>query len=150
MAESIIYRKAKKTDFEQYLKIYKLFEEEYKKISMSEIFQNLSKKEIKKEFEEKLKNYFLVSVINNQVIGYIESIFYKKYKRGYIYDMFVLKEFRNKGIATKMKDIFIQELKKRKYNQISLDVNKINPAVKTYENWGFKIVKYRMVKKLWD
>ena len=47
-----------------------------------------------------------------------------------------------------MKNIFLKEVQKRKYKQADLDVNVKNPAVNLYKKWGFKIAKYRMVKKL--
>ena len=140
-------RKAKKQDFEEFLRLHKIFEEEYCSVSISENFR-YSEKQIIDDFRNKLKNYFLVVELDNKLIGYLEGVFYKEWKRGYISDMFVLKEFRNKRIASNIKDRFMEELIKRNYKQIDLDVNIKNPAFKIYKKWGFKIVKYRMVKEL--
>src|SRR3989338_2697917 len=148
LGRSLIFRKGNITDFEENYGLYKIFEKEYKKISICEIFFKFSKRQIKDEFCDKLKNYFVVAEFNGKITGYIEGIFYDKYKRGYIADLFVLKKFRNLSIATKMKNIFLKEVQKRKYKQADLDVNVKNPAVNLYKKWGFKIAKYRMVKKL--
>ena len=146
--KEIIYRKAKKTDFEQYYRLNKLYDDEYKKITFNEQFFKNSHKFVMNEFEDKLKNYFIVAEIGKEIIGYFEGIFNDRYKNAYIADVFVLKEYRKLNIATKMKDLFLEKLKKRKYKEVRLDVNIKNPAINLYNNWGFEITKYRMVKKL--
>ena len=116
-------RKVKESDFEQLYKLSKEFEKYYQPIAIEEI--SVSKAQIKIDFfKNKLKNYFIVAEVEKKLVGYFEGEFEKKNKRGYIVDIFVSEKFRNLGIANKMKDSFLEELKKKKYKEIILDVNK--------------------------
>ncbi len=140
--------RAKASDLKDFSKLRKIFEKEYSKKYHNEQFHFLSDNGIKREFKESMKNYFLIAKQGNNSVGYFIALFLKNYKKGYISDIFILKELRNQSLATKMKDLFLKELKKKKYREVTLDININNPAIKTYENWGLKIVKYRMLKKL--
>lgn len=65
-------------------------------------------------------------------------------KTGYLGELFVLKEYRGKGISTKIKDVFLEFLKCKKIKICRIDVNPENNAQEVYKKWGFKIDKYRM------
>jgi len=85
-------------------------------------------------------------ILNSKLIGYLagtaEEDLYERF--GYIGEVFVSKEFRNKGIATKLKDKFIEFLKSKKITLCRIDVSPDNLAQEAYKKWGFKIDKYRM------
>lgn len=51
------------------------------------------------------------------------------------------KEYRNKGIGTKLMKSMLQLLKEKGYKQTSLAVQKDNYAVKMYQKVGFRVVK---------
>lgn len=63
------------------------------------------------------------------------------------------KEYRNRGIGTRLMKEFTEYLRTCKYDRVSLSVQKSNYAVGMYLNLGFKIIKetdeeYIMVKEL--
>ncbi len=65
----------------------------------------------------------------------------------------LLKEYRGKGIVTKLMKRMLEELKSCGYKKTSLAVQKLNYAVKMYKNVGFEIVdeneeEYIMVCRL--
>ena len=65
----------------------------------------------------------------------------------------IYKEYRKLGIGTEMMKKMINILKEKKYEKVSLSVQKNNYAVKLYKKLGFKIFKeteeeYIMIKKL--
>lgn len=67
----------------------------------------------------------------------------------------LFKEYRNKGIGTRLMQTMIEYLKNKGYGQASLNVKKENYAVKLYRKMGFEIVSedeedYLMVLKLLD
>lgn len=53
----------------------------------------------------------------------------------------LLKEYRNKGVGTRLMQQMIAYLKDKKYRQASLSVDKNNYAAKMYQKLGFNIVK---------
>lgn len=109
---------------------------------------------MKKEFLEILKDkktLLLVVEENKKLIGYMHSTFFKNIYRklGYIGDIFVLKEFRRKGIATKLINEFIKILKNKRYEKITLSVNiKNKNAIHLYEKLRFHIQHYDFEKEL--
>ena len=135
---------ATKEDFERFLPIKEEFFEDY----------NISKKSkefIFKEFKEYLlRGTIVLAIENEEVIGYlageIEENPYEK--DGYISEVFVKKEYRDKSISTKLKDRFLEFLKEKSVILCRIDVNPDNPAQEVYRKWGFKIDKYRMSIKL--
>ena len=147
----MIIRKARKEDFQEYLKLKRKEHDDYSKI-INEKIKNLGRSIIKKDFDEFLsskKNIIIIVEADDGLIGYIHGEFYNNFKIGYISDIFVLKEFRQKGIATKLIESFIKFLKKRKYKILKLDVNMKNKnAIKIYKNWGFRPESIGMTKKI--
>jgi len=145
--------KAKKEDFEDYLRLKRLEEKDYSKIIKKKITypkDNL----IKKEFNEALKSrkhLILFVKEDKKIIGYLHSTFFSNpySKGGYVEDIFIIKEFRRKGIAKKLINEFIKILKEKGYKKIHLSVNTKNiGAIKLYEKLGFEIYHYDL-KKEW-
>lgn len=65
----------------------------------------------------------------------------------------ILKEFRNLGIGTILMKRILAALRGQGYSQVSLSVQKMNYAVRMYENVGFEVIReneedYIMVCKL--
>ena len=136
-------RLARKEDKNLFVLIKKEFNEDYGVSEKSENF-------IIEEFEDYIsKGCIVVAIVDFKIIGYLAGIIEEDlYERfGYIGEVFVSKEFRNKGISTKLKDKFIEFLKSKKINLCRIDVNPDNPAQEVYKKWGFKIDKYRMSLK---
>ena len=145
-------RKAKKEDFEQYLKLKKHSLNEYSNLINEKIKRtnNDTKKEFN-EFSSSKKRFLLFMEKDNKIKGYlIGSIIRSDYQKiGYIDDLFVLKNFRKKGAAKKLIEEFIKILKRNKIKKCRLGVNiKNNKAIKLYKDIGFEIKHYDMDKKL--
>ena len=136
-------RLATPKDFESFFPIKEEFLKDYNIPGKSRDF-------ILKEFKDYLlKGAIVLAVKNKKIIGYlagiIEKDFYEKY--GYISEIFVSREYRNKGLSTQLKNKFVDFLKTRDINICRIDVNPDNPAKELYEKWGFNINKYRMSLK---
>ena len=146
-------RKAKKEDFYEYLNLKREEERDYSKIVGKKIIYPKNRI-LKKEFLEILRDKKILLLVieeNKKLIGYMHATFFKNIYRkgGYVGDIFVLKEFRRKGIATKLINKFIKILKNRRYKMISLSVNiKNKKAVRLYKKLGFNICNYDL-KKEW-
>lgn len=133
-------RLARKEDRNLFIPIKQEFNEKYG-------ISKKSKNFIIKEFENYItKGCIVLAVHDFKIIGYLAGIVEKDlYERfGYIGEIFVSKNFRNKGISTKLKDKFIEFLKSKKINLCRIDVNPDNFAQEIYKKWGFKIDKHRM------
>lgn len=137
-------RKIDKKEIELLIKIKEEFNKEYK-------IQKKSKTFILNEIKDYLeKGNIFIEEINNKIVGYligtIEKNPYESF--GYIEEIFVLKEFRKKGISTKLKNEFIKFLKSKKIKLCRIEVSPKKEAKNIYEEWGFKIEKYRMGLKI--
>ena len=87
---------------------------------------------------------------NKEMIGYIQCNYTKNpySKLGYIDDLFVLKKFRRKGIATKLIVEFTKILKKKGYKKLQMSVNTRNTnAISLYKKLGFEIFHYGLRKE---
>ena len=146
-------RKAKKEDFSGYLKLKRAEDKDYSKITGKKITY-LGDSILRKEFLEILRDKKILLLVveeNKKLIGYMHATFFKNIYRkgGYVGDLFVLREFRRKGIATKLINKFIKALKNRGYKMISLSVNiKNKKAIILYKKLGFNICNYDL-KKEW-
>ncbi|MEK6973759.1 MAG: GNAT family N-acetyltransferase [Nanoarchaeota archaeon] len=148
----MMLRRAKKNDFEEYLKLKRLEEKEYSKI-IAEKLVYPKDFYLRKEFLGILnsKKDFLFFVENNKkLVGYLQGnlirTIYSSY--GYISDIFVLKTFRRKGIATILIKRFIKTIKNMGYKKMYLKINVRNKrALKLYKNLGFDIKHYNMRKQ---
>ncbi|HGJ64169.1 TPA: GNAT family N-acetyltransferase [bacterium] len=136
-------RLARKEEIELFISIKQEFNRDYGVSEKSESF-------IIKEFEDYInRGCIVVAIIDSKIIGYLAGIIEEDlYERfGYIGEVFISKNFRNKGISTKLKDKFIEFLKSKNINLCRIDVNPDNPAQEVYKKWGFKIDKHRMSLK---
>lgn len=94
--------------------------------------------------EEKTNPYlkYCFYVGNNKILGYITYL--DIYDRFEISNIYVLREFRGNGIASKMLQFVIDEGLNKKINNITLEVNSKNTsAIALYHKYGFKKVAIR-------
>lgn len=146
----MIIRRAKKADFEDYFKMKKQEEKDYSVIIGEKVRypRPFVKKTFNKAVSSRLKA-ILVAEEEKKLIGYLDVEFYTKPKKGYIEDLFVYKEYRNRGIATKLISEFKKILKEKKYKYMTLEVNiKNKNAQKLYGKLGFKAKSVGMLKRL--
>jgi len=120
--------------------------------SLEEIKKTESE-ELKKDFRNSKKKIF-VAVLEEKIIGFIKISFlgknpYIKTKRGEIDELFVLEDYRKKGIGKALikKGFFLFKSKEIKLISISVISNNI-PTLKIYEKLGFKESVKRMNLKL--
>lgn len=93
----------------------------------------------KQSLEEELNNetsLFLVAKEENEVIGYIGmSIVIDE---GYIFNVAVRENHRNKGVATALINELVTYGKKNNFSFITLEVRESNlPAISIYSKFGF-------------
>jgi ribosomal protein S18 acetylase RimI-like enzyme len=86
--------------------------------------------------------YYLISSENNKLMGWIliggsKDQFSNK-TIGFIYELFVLDEYRGKGISKQLINTAVEQLKQEGYSEIRLSVFEGNKAIKLYENLGFE------------
>lgn len=97
--------------------------------------------------------------MDGKIIGYCISIrklhnydgvvFDITWGAAYIWDLFVLKEYRQMGIGTALLNEAIEYLRLQGANRIALLVNYWNEnAKKFFEKLGFKLVSHLLVKRL--
>lgn len=140
-------RKATKKDFEKYYPLKLEESKEYEKI-IGKIMKIPSKQSLKKEFlnfVSKKNSFILFAGEEGNFVAYINVSIYKNIwsQCGYIEDIFVLKDYRNKGFATKLIKKFVSFLKKNNIHELELSVNVKNKnAIKLYNKLGFEINKY--------
>jgi len=101
----------------------------------------------------KNKNLIWIAEDKNRIIGFLygDILFKKgilKSNRGLeLANTYVLKEYRNKGIGTKLTKTFLNSWKKSNYKSVfSFATNKM--ALSMLENLGFKKNVYYLEKKL--
>jgi ribosomal protein S18 acetylase RimI-like enzyme len=88
-------------------------------------------------------SYYLIATENGNLMGWIligesKDQFTDKVN-GFIYELFVLKEFRGNGISKLLMRAGIDHLKKDGYSEIRLSAFAGNQAIKLYEKLGFGI-----------
>ncbi|MCL1932558.1 MAG: GNAT family N-acetyltransferase [Candidatus Azobacteroides sp.] len=112
-------------------------------------------------FGKEKDDYCLVAEIDGKIIGGVWVRVLSGEIKGFgniddetpEFAISLFKEYRNKGIGTKLMLEMIDYLKNKGYKQCSLAVQKANYAVKMYKSVGFEIIKekaeeYVMVLKL--
>ncbi|MFJ7637879.1 MULTISPECIES: GNAT family N-acetyltransferase [unclassified Peribacillus] len=87
-------------------------------------------------------SYYLIASEDDNLLGWIllgtskDQFTEKKY--GFIYELFVLEEFRGNGISKRLIESGMEHLKQDGYSEVRLSVYAGNQAIKLYENMGFK------------
>ena len=92
--------------------------------------------------EAELKKISKFYLKYDKIIGYISyQIMYERAELNYI---FVKEEERKKGIASKMLEYMLNNLKEECIETIDLEVNSLNKkAINLYQKYGFKTVSIR-------
>lgn len=111
--------------------------------------QSLPNKEFVFEtFEDKNEVYF-IDVEQNIVNGYIKTHISNYFDEIWIYGLYVRKNKRNNGIAKSLLDEIFKFAKDNNKQTIKLYAYSDNlPAIKLYEQYGFKEIQKLMTKEL--
>ncbi|MDN3015554.1 GNAT family N-acetyltransferase [Paenibacillus sp. BSR1-1] len=88
-------------------------------------------------------SYYLIATENDQLMGWIligaSKDQFTDRMNGFIYELFVLEEFRGNGISKLLMRAGIDQLKQGGYSEIRLSAFAGNHAIKLYEKLGFSI-----------
>lgn len=114
-----------------------------------------------KDFGSRKDDYCFVADANGKIVGAVWVRIISGEIKGYgnvddntpEFSISLFKEYRNRGIGTRLMYEMIEHLKENGYKQASLSVQNANYAVKLYQKVGFKIINdenedYLMVLKL--
>ncbi len=87
--------------------------------------------------------YYLIAIENNKIMGWIligrSKDQFTDVMIGFIYELFVIEEYRGKGISKILMLTGIDHLKQEGYSEIRLSAFAGNQAIKLYEKLGFNI-----------
>lgn len=98
---------------------------------------NILESELKNEFSK-----YIIAKLNDEIVGFAGVI--DTVDQLEITNIVVKKNFRKKGIGSKLLENLIMLAKEAGKEKISLEVNSTNlPAIKLYEKNGFKNVGFR-------
>ena len=88
-------------------------------------------------------SYYLIAKEADQLMGWIllgpSTDQFTDMINGFIYELFVLKEYRGNGISKQLMKAGIDHLKQDGYSEIRLSAFVENRAIKLYEKFGFGI-----------
>ncbi len=103
----------------------------------------------KEEIEQLVKpllekgSYYLIATENDKLMGWIligtNKAPFTDLISGFIYELFVIEEFRGNGISKLLMKAGIEHLKQDGYSEIRLSAFAGNQAIKLYEKLGFSI-----------
>ncbi|MBS4192769.1 GNAT family N-acetyltransferase [Bacillus sp. FJAT-49705] len=87
--------------------------------------------------------YYLIATENDNLMGWIligaSKDQFTDRMNGFIYELFVLEEFRGSGISKRLMKTAIDHLKQDGYPEVRLSAFAGNQAIKLYEKLGFNI-----------
>lgn len=96
--------------------------------------------------------FYLAAAEGEQLLGWIllgtSKDPFTEIRNGFIYELFVLKEFRGKGYSKSLMEAAFTYFQQEGYTEVRLSAKADNPAVKLYENLGFKTRTVSMSLKL--
>lgn len=152
----MIIRKATKQDVSAIAVLSKELENEGNK-NLAKEFRIVDASYTKKVLLERLAGeHFLTLVVekNKKVVGYmlnrIDAVSerVKNMKQGKINEIYIIKKFRGKSVASQLFDEAMVWFKKNKCAYVQLYVYESNPAKEIYKKWGFQPFAMTMKKKL--
>jgi ribosomal protein S18 acetylase RimI-like enzyme len=153
-----IVRRAVKDDFNSLKEIKLLSKKEELKYSESIKPIDENKEDYFRYLKKDLKYInrgLFMALSGDRVVGMILAQYYSplpisKYcRKGYISNLFVVKDFREKGIAKKLIEKGLEWLKKNKTKHVSLEIHVDNKAaLKIYRKYGFKDYTLKLSKEI--
>ena len=142
----ISYRKAKKSDIAELVRIRSIFLEEYDRENHLKYKDNVDK-----EVEEYLEKFMdtetftgFVAEKDNEIVGtsaiafydILPAALYMNGRLGYISNVFVFTEYRKQGIAKKLFELAVNEGLTRNCSKLTLHASKDGEPV--YKKFGFE------------
>jgi ribosomal protein S18 acetylase RimI-like enzyme len=97
--------------------------------------------EITRPLVEQQNAYYLVAVEDDAVRAWVlvgtSRDFFSEQTRGFIYDVYTLPEGRRQGLAKRLMQLAIEQLREAGHSAVRLNVFAGNPARNLYEELGF-------------
>ncbi len=150
MSKKLKIRTSRRKDLEDFILLKKHYLEDASMVVGENI--TTSKKQIEEEFLTTLKKrneIIYLAELNDQVIGFMKVMFYKKRTVSYLADIFIEFEYQGNGLGKQFFKEFLRISKEAKVSRIGLGVHAKNKrAFKMYEQFGFEIIGYNLGKKL--
>lgn len=153
----IVIRRATRDDFSEILdladQLYRTEQPFDKNIKDGYYQTETGKKELLKNIISR-KRIFLVAVVENRVVGYINGYIYDKEevyieKVAYLDQISVDKNYKKQKIGTKLIDTFTKIVKSKKVEYIKLNAFENNsPAINLYHKMGFDKYSVFYMKKI--
>lgn len=153
-------RKAKLSDFKEVLSLYYKLKRFNNALTIRSVLPYCvhNKAEFEKIFKKQFRSrnfLILVAELNNKIEGYMlvkdkKEEKHEKIRRfAYIFNIYVEKKYRGKGIASALRNEMKKWAKKRGIKHTSLHVfPKNKSAIKIYNKWGYCDCITYMVGKL--
>lgn len=154
----VTFREAKKTDLSLIKKFtvetgWKSIPESQRKNLDRETWSKHMVKAFESFFKREKSQIFVAENENHAFLGYLfvgettDTMIGQSY--GFIYDIYVKKEFRGKGIGKTLMEKAETHCRERGYSKISLMVSTSNqPAIRLYNRMGFKAEQMFMGKQI--
>ena len=109
-----------------------------------ERFLEINEQNFQEYMSRKYKSITLAGVVEDKIIGFT-SAYINKHNEGFIEDLFVNYEFRNKLIGTKLLNNILTWLEENNAKTIDIHVSTGNEKVLDFYNkFGFKVTGYTM------
>ncbi len=152
-------RKAKEKDYKTVFSLDEKFVLYHSRFKVWKLFEPSDKvrkvwKKLFMGFIKKRNKLALIAEEDNKIIGFLLGKINKRRgfkieKTAHIEKIFVDENYRNKGVATKLKNEFIKWAKKKGAKALTLYVAVENKkALKLYKSWNLKKYCYGMYKLL--
>lgn len=97
-------------------------------------------------------SYYLIATEGDKLMGWIllgaNKDQFTDVINGFIYELFVLNEYRGNGVSKQLLKAGIEHLKRDGYLEIRLSAFVANQAIKLYEKFGFDVRTVTMSLKL--
>jgi len=97
-------------------------------------------------------SYYLIAIEHDKLMGWIligtSKDQFTDMMNGFIYELFVIEEYRGNGISKQLMKAGIDHLKQDGYSEIRLSAFAGNHAIKLYEKLGFNIRTVTMSLRL--
>lgn len=86
--------------------------------------------------------FYLVAVDQEEIIGWLllgtSKDQFTDEALGFIYEIYILKDYRGQGFSKELMKAAIEHFQQEGYAEVRLSAKAENPAVRIYENAGFK------------
>ena len=107
-----------------------------------EVFDTFNKERVLFDIKNNTFTNYYIYMDNNKALAFIN--YQVMYERSELIDINVLDSYQNMGIASKLIEFMLEDLKSKNVENITLEVRKNNlNAIHLYEKYGFKEVGIR-------